>query len=151
MIIDRIRKEHDVMIQVPSTKSGEDGGSDVITLTGYENNCLAAKDEIESIVKELVRSVYSLCFATLIMQLKHFYAFFQEDQTVFEVDIDPRVHRRLIGARGATIRRIMEQFKVDIRFPRSNDPNGAVVISGAPEDVEDARDHLLMLEEEYVS
>ena len=75
----------------------------------------------------------------------------QEDQTTVEVDIDPRVHRRLIGARGASIRRVMEQFKVDIRFPRSDNPDGPVAISGAPENVDDAKDHLLILEEEYVS
>lgn len=75
----------------------------------------------------------------------------QEDQTTVEVDIDPRVHRRLIGARGASIRRVMEQFKVDIRFPRSDNPDGPVAISGAPENVDDAKDHLLVLEEEYVS
>jgi predicted PilT family ATPase len=68
-----------------------------------------------------------------------------------EVDIDPRVHRRLIGARGASIRRIMDQYKVDIRFPRSDNPNGPVAISGAPENVDDAKDYLLVLEEEYVS
>ena len=76
---------------------------------------------------------------------------FQEDQTTIEVDIDPRVHRRLIGARGASIRRVMDQFKVDIRFPRSDNPNGPVAISGAPDNVDDAKDHLLVLEEEYVS
>lgn len=75
----------------------------------------------------------------------------QEDQTFIEVDIDPRVHRRLIGARGASIRRVMERFNVDIRFPRPDNPNGPVVISGAPENVDDAKDHLLVLEEEYVS
>lgn len=61
------------------------------------------------------------------------------------------MHRRLIGARGASIRRVMERFNVDIRFPRSDNPNGPVVISGSPENVDDAKDHLLVLEEEYVS
>ena len=56
VIIDKIRKEHDVQIQVPSMKSGDEG-SGVITLTGYERNCQAAKEEIERMVKELVRSV----------------------------------------------------------------------------------------------
>ena len=59
VIIDRIRKDHEVQIQVPSTRSGGDDGSDVITLTGYERNCIAAKEEIERMVKELVRSLQS--------------------------------------------------------------------------------------------
>ena len=45
----------------------------------------------------------------------------------------------------------MDQFKVDIRFPRSDNPTGPVAISGAPDNVDDAKDHLLVLEEEYVS
>lgn len=57
MIIDKIRKVHDVQIQVPSMKSGGDESSDVITLTGYERNCQAAKEEIESMVKELVSAL----------------------------------------------------------------------------------------------
>ena len=57
IIIDKIRKEHEVQIQVPSTKSG--GDDDVITLTGYERNCEAAKDEIDRMVKELVSGGYA--------------------------------------------------------------------------------------------
>ena len=53
-MVDKIRKEHDVQIQIPSAKNGADEGYDIITLTGYEQNCYAAKDEIEKIVKELV-------------------------------------------------------------------------------------------------
>jgi hypothetical protein len=69
-----------------------------------------------------------------------------------EVHIDARVHSRLIGARGRNIRRIMEQYSVDIKFPRNTDtdPNTVTVI-GAEENVLDAKEHLLNLEEEYVS
>jgi len=69
-----------------------------------------------------------------------------------EVRIDARVHSRLIGARGRNIRKIMEQFNVDIKFPRSTDPDPDIVtVIGAEENVLDAKDHLLNLEEEYVS
>lgn len=70
------------------------------------------------------------------------------------MDIDPRVHRRLIGLRGKNIRRIMDEFKVDIRFPNSNSRQGEdsiVVITGDEDNVLDAKDHLLNLAEEYVS
>lgn len=69
-----------------------------------------------------------------------------------EVFIDARVHSRLIGTRGRNIRKIMEEFKVDIKFPRSddNDPN-IVTIMGYEDNVLEAKDHLLNLEEEYVS
>lgn len=68
-----------------------------------------------------------------------------------EVFIDSRVHSRLIGSRGRNIHKIMDEYKVDIKFPRSDDadPN-VVVITGHEENVQDAKDHLLNLEEEYV-
>lgn len=46
----------------------------------------------------------------------------------------------------------MEDFKVDIRFPRQeeSDPN-LIVIQGLEEDCYECKDHLLNLEEEYVS
>lgn len=69
-----------------------------------------------------------------------------------EVFIDARVHSRLIGARGRNIRKIIEQFGVDIKFPRNIDPDpNKVTIIGPEENVADAKDHLLNLEEEYVS
>ena len=67
--------------------------------------------------------------------------------------MDARVHSRLIGFKGRSIRKIMEQFKVDIRFPSREggaDPN-VVTVTGLEDDVLDCKDHLLNLEEEYVS
>lgn len=77
---------------------------------------------------------------------------FQNDMVKEEVHIDARVHSRLIGARGRNIRKIMEQYNVDIKFPRSTDADPDIVtVIGAEENVLDAREHLLNLEEEYVS
>lgn len=44
----------------------------------------------------------------------------------------------------------MDTYKVDIRFPSLN-TSDPVVISGLAENVEEAKDQLLLLEEEYVS
>lgn len=74
----------------------------------------------------------------------------QDNQCREEVDIDPRVHRRLIGLKGKNIRRIMDEYKVDIRFPKQGD-DSIVVITGDEDNVLDAKDHLLNLAEEYVS
>lgn len=69
-----------------------------------------------------------------------------------EVSIDSRIHSRIIGTRGRNILKIMDDYKVDIRFPRSSDPDpNLVVIQGAEDDVLDAKDVLLNMEEEYVS
>lgn len=50
------------------------------------------------------------------------------------VNIDHRVFPRLIGPKGRTIRKIMEDYKVDIRFPPDNAPDpDAVEINGKME------------------
>lgn len=46
----------------------------------------------------------------------------------------------------------MEEFEVEIRFPRETDPDpNIVVISGDQDKVVECKDHLLYLEEEFVS
>lgn len=40
--------------------------------------------------------------------------------------------------------------QVDIRFPRGDDEPNVVVIMGLPENVEECKDHLLNLSEEYI-
>lgn len=124
MVIQKIRTDHGVQIQFPPVNAA-DSDPDRIILTGYEHNCEAAKEAILNIVREL------------------------EDQVSVEVPIDPRVHRRLIGAKGRAIRKFMETYKVEIRFPSLN-TSDPVVISGHEDNVEEAKDQLLLLEEEYM-
>ena len=76
----------------------------------------------------------------------------QEDQVSVELEIDHRIHRRLIGARGKAINKMMDEYKVDIRFPREEDSNpNLVVVTGDSENVDECCDYLKNLEEEYVS
>lgn len=65
-----------------------------------------------------------------------------------EVEIDPRIHRRIIGLKGKNVRKLMDQFKVEIRIPKGS---AVAVITGPEENCEACKEHLLMLEEEYVS
>uniref|UniRef100_A0A8B9K0A4 Vigilin n=1 Tax=Astyanax mexicanus TaxID=7994 RepID=A0A8B9K0A4_ASTMX len=122
-IITTIRTEHDVNIQFPEKN---DENQDQITITGYEQNAMSARDAIQAIVDEL------------------------EEMISEDITLDSRVHARIIGARGKGIRKIMDEFKVDLRFPQSGaaDPN-LVTVTGRPEMVDEAIDHLLNLEEEY--
>ncbi|KAJ8418609.1 hypothetical protein AAFF_G00001080 [Aldrovandia affinis] len=124
-IITQIRNEHDVNIQFPEKN---DENQDQITIAGYEQNTMAARDAIQAIVDEL------------------------EEMISEDITLDSRVHARIIGARGKGIRKIMEEFKVDLRFPQSGaaDPN-LVTVTGRPELVDEAIDHLLNLEEEYMA
>nr|XP_020465644.1 vigilin [Monopterus albus] len=124
-IITNIRTEHDVNIQFPEKN---DENQDQITITGYEHKAIAARDAIQAIVDEL------------------------EEMISEDITLDSRVHSRIIGARGKGIRKIMDEYKVDLRFPQSGaaDPN-LVTVTGRPEFVDEAIDHLLNLEEEYLA
>nr|XP_061790425.1 vigilin-like isoform X2 [Nerophis lumbriciformis] len=126
-IITNIRTLHDVNIQFPE-KNDENQPEDQITITGYEHKAIAAGDAIQAIVEEL------------------------EEMISEDITLDSRVHARIIGARGKGIRRIMDEFKVDLRFPQSGaaDPN-LVTVTGRPELVDEAIDHLLNLEEEFLA
>ena len=60
-VINKIRTEHDVRIQLPERN---DENQSVITIVGYEKNCLAAKEEILRMVKEYVSFSPFLIFST---------------------------------------------------------------------------------------
>ncbi|KAL1137858.1 hypothetical protein AAG570_009554 [Ranatra chinensis] len=123
-VVKKIREEHGVQINLP--KRGDPDES-IITIIGYEDKTIAARDAIMAIVTQL------------------------NERTREDVEIDSRVHSRLIGARGRSIRKIMEDFKVEIKFPKSTDLNpNLVTITGNEDNVFEAKDHLLNLEEEYL-
>lgn len=124
-VITQIRTEHDVNIQFPDKN---DENQDQINISGYEANAVAARDAIQAIVDDL------------------------EEMISEDITLDARVHARIIGGRGKGIRKIMDEFKVDLRFPQSGaaDPN-QVTVTGRPEMVDEAIDHLLNLEEEYMA
>ncbi|GAA6083006.1 vigilin isoform X1, partial [Tachysurus ichikawai] len=123
-VISQIRKDHDVNVQFPDKN---DEQQDAIVIWGYERNVEEAKAAIEQMVAELQEMV-------------------SED-----IQLDRRVHARIIGARGKAIRKLMEEFKVDIRFPQQgSDEPDKVTVTGLPENADKAIDHLLNLEEEYM-
>ena len=45
-----------------------------------------------------------------------------------EVNIDNRVHSMIIGKGGKGIRKIQQDYKVEIKLPRAGDPNPDMVI-----------------------
>uniref|UniRef100_H2LQC3 Vigilin n=1 Tax=Oryzias latipes TaxID=8090 RepID=H2LQC3_ORYLA len=124
-VISQIRKDHDVSIQFPDKG---DEQQDLIVISGYERNVEEARQAIQQLVAELQEMVSQ------------------------DIHLDPRTHARIIGARGKAIRKLMEEFKVDIRFPQpGSDQPDRVTVTGLPETISSAVDHLLNLEEEYVS
>jgi len=123
-VINKLRQDFHVNIQLPP-KGAEN--ESIITITGLEDDADAAKKAILGIVNQ---------YESMIKE---------------EVQIDPGVHSMIIGKRGRSIRKIMDDFKVDIRLPREGDEDPSlVVISGDEEAVLDCIDHLKILEEEYI-
>ncbi|KAL0134248.1 hypothetical protein PUN28_001207 [Cardiocondyla obscurior] len=123
-VISKIRNDHDVQINFRRKGDPEEH---IITITGYEKNAYSARDDIMKIVNEW------------------------NGLTKEEVQINAAVHSRLIGAKGRNIRKIMDEFKVDIKFPRKTDADPNIVtIVGAEDNVGDAKERLLNLEEEYM-
>ena len=115
-VINQLRQDFHVNIQLPP-KGAEN--ESIITITGLEDDADAAKKAILGIVNQ---------YESMIKE---------------EVQIDPGVHSMIIGKRGRSIRKIMDDFKVDIRLPREGDEDPSlVVISGDEEAVLDCIDHL---------
>jgi hypothetical protein len=68
------------------------------------------------------------------------------------ITLDHRIHSRLIGAKGRTIRHTMDEYQVDIKFPGRDSADPDVVhVTGQEDRVLDCVDYLKNLEEEYVS
>jgi len=118
--VNELRKKFDVNIQLPDRDSSE---QDVIRIIGYESNVESARQAVLDIVNEL------------------------ESHVSQDVHIDRRVHPRLIGAKGRSIRKIMDDYRVAIRFSKDED---IVTVTGAQDKVEECIEHVLNLEEEYM-
>ncbi|EDX07677.1 vigilin [Drosophila simulans] len=123
-VINKLRADHDVNISLPKRDEPNDR---IISITGYQANAEAARDAILEIIGDpetLHREV---------------------------IEIDKRIHRHLIGPRRRTLRKIIEDNKVNIKFPDADDqtnPN-SITISGKIEDVENVKELLFDMAEDH--
>ncbi|CAG0913810.1 unnamed protein product [Notodromas monacha] len=130
-VVTKLRERYGVNIQFPKK---EDADQDLITVIGYEDKVEEAKSEILKMVNEYLIS-----------------SNLQEQMMEKAVSVDSRVHPRLIGQKGRTIKKIMDDYKVDIRFPRPEDADPNVIfISGDENNVLDAEDAILNMEHEFM-
>lgn len=127
--INNLRKKYDVVIQMPKSENSEEN-SDVITLEGYEDKVSAAADEIFELVKEV------------------------ESHVTYEVDLDRRVHPRVIGSKGRGVKNLMDKYSVDIRFPKGNEnepeAQNKVYVKGREDNVLKCVDELNGIEDEFM-
>jgi len=84
-VINKLRADHDVNISLPKR---DDPNQRIISITGYQAKTEAARDAILEIVGDL---------QTLHREV---------------IEIDTRIHSHIIGHRGRTIRKVIEDYKV---------------------------------------
>lgn len=116
------RLEKKFQVKIDFSRIGE---PDKIIIRGVQKNVLDCESHIKQKIKE------------------------DESKISEEIQIDNRVHSRLIGTQGKSLAKIIEKFKVDIKFAgRDSD---AVVVKGDNQDrIDEAIDYLKNLEEEYL-
>jgi hypothetical protein len=68
------------------------------------------------------------------------------------IEIPSQVHPRLIGAQGRAVKKLMEDYKIGVKFARQNDPNpNAVTLSGRSDNILAAKNHLMKLADQYMA
>jgi hypothetical protein len=97
-----------------------------ILITGYEDKALACRDEILKLIQEF------------------------ESTITMEIDIDHRIHARIIGTGGQKLQQIMKEYEVEIKFPTNNQSDKVHVIGTDQEKIDACIDQLLILEEDFL-
>eukprot|EP00123_Amoebidium_parasiticum_P012021 comp21066_c0_seq1/m.28357 comp21066_c0_seq1/g.28357 ORF comp21066_c0_seq1/g.28357 comp21066_c0_seq1/m.28357 type:complete len:1230 (-) comp21066_c0_seq1:211-3900(-) len=123
--INQIRNETGCNINIPKDKKE---GPVTVTLVGYPAACEAAKAMIEELTEANSQG---------------------GDVVEDEIQVDHRVHGRLIGAGGKTVMLLSKELGVQIKFPRDK-TSDVVTIKGTHVQVEAAKDRILDLAEEYL-
>ncbi|CAF0936918.1 unnamed protein product [Rotaria sp. Silwood1] len=109
------------------TKENSNQLSDIeIIITGYEDKTLACQNEILQLIKDF------------------------EAKITMEIEIDPRIHARIIGSGGQKLQQIMKEYNVDIKFQANNKTNKVHVTGLDQEKIDSCIDHLLLLEEDFL-
>ncbi|XP_068165910.1 vigilin-like [Antennarius striatus] len=123
-LIKYICHEHDVKIDVLKNNVKQ---QNQITITGYKNSVLEAKEVIEATLSK------------------------QGGRVSWDVSLDRRVHRLIMDGEGEMgAKGISEKFKVEVTFPQAGEVHPErVLVTGKPEQVSGAIDALIYLEAVY--
>ena len=97
-----------------------------ILIIGYEDKVLACRNEILQLIEE---------FDSII---------------TMEIEIDHRIHARIIGTGRQKLQQIMKEYNVDIKFPNRNQNDKVYVIGKNQDNIDSCIDHLLILEEDFL-
>ncbi|CAF0938862.1 unnamed protein product [Adineta ricciae] len=124
---DKLHDDQQAIPQENHSLSTESTSNDVeILIIGYESKALACRDEILKLIERF-------------------------DSTItMEIEIDHRIHARIIGSGGQRLQQIMKEYGVDVKFPSNNQSDSVHVIGTDQDKIDACIDHLLALEDDYV-
>lgn len=123
--LNKIRESQSVKLSIPDKRDSQQLQCVII---GYEKNVQAALKEFNRLVKDV------------------------EERTEESIEIASQALPRLIGAQGRTVKKIMEDYKIGVKFARQGDPNpNLVVLSGRPDNILAAKNHMMKLANQYLS
>ncbi|CAF0968591.1 unnamed protein product [Brachionus calyciflorus] len=116
---ERLQKKFQVKIYF-----GQKGEQEKVTIIGLKKNV----EECEKFIRQKIED--------------------EESKLSQEIEVDQRVHSRIIGSQGKALAKLTDKFKVEIKFQRNSD---VVIVKGKNMDqIDDACDELKNLEEEYL-
>jgi rRNA processing protein Krr1/Pno1 len=114
-------------LSLPSEQTNLTQLSDTeIVITGYEDKAIACRDEILQLIKD-----------------------FQAKITM-EIEIDPRIHARIIGSGGQKLQQVQKEYNVEVKFQANNQSDKVHVIGLDQDKIDACIDHLLLLEEDFL-
>lgn len=114
-------------VVLPSETTPANNLADVeVVITGYEEKALACRDDVLQLIKDF------------------------EAKITMEIEIDPRIHARIIGSGGQKLQQMMKDFSVEIKFQANNQSDKVHVIGLDQEKIDACIEQLLVLEEDYI-
>lgn len=123
--LNKIRESHNIKLTIPDRR---DIPQLQCTIVGYEKNVQAAMQQFKKLVKEV------------------------EERTEETIEIPSQVHPRLIGAQGRAVKKLMDDFKVNVKFARQGDPNpSSVTLYGSASAIMAAKNHMIKLADQYMA
>lgn len=123
--LNKIRESQNIKLTIPDRR---DIPQLQCTIIGYEKNVQVAMQEFKKLVKEV------------------------EERTEETIEIPSQVHPRLIGAQGRAVKKLMDEFKVNVKFARQGDPNpNSVTLIGSSSAIAAAKNHMIKLADQYMA
>ena len=119
-----IRDTLNVRLLIPDKR--EAGKQLVCTIVGHEKDALKAQKQFEQLYQDVAESV---------------------DESI---EIASAVHPRLIGTQGRAVKKLMDNYRITVKFARPGDQNpNLVVLSGRQKNIDQAKAYMQRVAEQF--